>query len=273
MDYLNDLEEGAAPSDVDRLLGLSRQGSSTVIRHLLAIAPDETLASGRRTPQPQPRQCGEGARYEEAFRRTEHLLTEASDRVRRERSLAIFQWATLEGHPATRQLVMVRNDARLHHWGLYDLLLEKSREAASHDTGAAMSLAEMALAVAERLSVESYGEERLADFKTAALTALGDARRIAGDLAGARLAFSQARIQLEMGTGDLMEEANLLGTLTSLLCDLGEYGKAASSLERATALYHRLGDDRLDGTSIPWPAEDNEDQEPKVSESWGRGSR
>src|SRR5437868_757849 len=127
----------------------------------------------------------------------------------------------------------------------------------------------MALAVAERLSAERYGEERLADLKTAALTALGDARRTAGDLAGARLAFSQARIQLEMGTGDLMEEANLLGTLTNLLCDLGEYGKAASSLERATALYHRLGDDRLDGARIPWPAE--EEQEQREEESWARG--
>jgi len=272
VDYLDDLEEGATPSDVDRLLGLSRQDSSTVIRHLLAIAPDGAVAGQERTPRPRARQRGEGARYDEAFRRTEHLLAEAHDRVRRERSQAIIQWATLEGHPPARQLVMVRNDQRLHHWGLYDLLLEKSREAVARDSGAAMSLAEMALAIAERLSAESYGEERLADFKTAALTALGDARRTAGDLAGARLAFSQARIQLEMGTGDLMEEANLLGTLTNLLCDLGEYGKAAGSLERAMALYHRLGDDRLDGTSIPWPAEDEEEDD-QATESWARGGR
>lgn len=269
MDNLDDLEEGVTPSDVDRLLGLSRQDSSSVIRHLLAIAPDETRTGQENSPRPRALQGGAGAHYDEAFRRTENLLTEAHDRVRRERSLAIIQWSTLEGHPPARQLVMVRNDQRLHHWGIYDLLLEKSREAASYDAGAAMSLAEMALAVSERLAADSYGVERLADFKTAALTALGDARRTAGDLAGARLAFSQARIQLEMGTGDLMEEANLLGTLTNLLCDLGEYGKAASSLERATALYHRLGDDRLDGASIPWPAEDEDEQH--HAESWARG--
>ena len=259
-----------APSDVDRLLGLSRQRSSTVIRHLLAAAPEETPAAHARSPRPRAQRSSEAAPYEEAFRRTEHLLTEAHDRVRRERSLAIIQWTTLEGHPSARQLVMVRNDQRLHHWGIYDLLLEKSRETVAEDAATAMSLAEMALAVAERLSPASYGEERLADFKTAALTALGDARRTAGDLAGARLAFSQARIQLEMGTGDLMEEANLLGTLTNLLCDLGEYGKAASSLEKAIALYHRLGDDRLDGASIPWPAEDDEEEQ-RATESWARG--
>ena len=257
MDYLDDMEE-APPSDLDRLLGLSRQDTSTVIRHLLAIVPEETVAGRQHTPRPHARHSSVGAHYDEAFRRTEQKLTEAHDQVRRERSLASIQWAALESHPPARQLVMVRNDQRLHHWGIYDLLLEKSREAASHDAGTAMSLAEMALAVAERLST--------------ALTTLGDARRTAGDLAGARLAFSQARIQLEMGTGDLMEEANLLGTLTSLLCDLGEYGKAASSLERAIALYHRLGDDRLDGTSIPWPAEDDED-DTLAEENWARGGR
>jgi len=271
VDYLEDVEEGANPRDEERLLGLSRQDSSTVIRHLLAFAPDETAEERRRGPRAPRRRSGGDSHYDEAFRRTEHLLTEAHDQVRRERSQAIIQWSTLEGHPQARQLVMVRNDERLHHWGLYDLLLEKSREAASRDASVAMGLAEMALAVAERLNTERYGEERLADFKTAALTALGDARRTAGDLAGARLAFSQARIQLEMGTGDLMEEANLLGTLTKLLCDLGEYGKAASSLERAIALYHRLGDDRLDGTSVPWPAEGDEDEH-HATESWARGS-
>ncbi|MBW8874806.1 MAG: hypothetical protein JF614_07555 [Acidobacteria bacterium] len=270
MDYLEDMDEGVSPADVDHLLRLSRQDSRNVIRQMLAVVPERPAAGQERGPRPPVRTDGEGVRYDEAFRRTEHVLSEAHDRVRRERGLAIVQWATLEGHPPTRQLVMVRNDERLHHWGLYDLLLEKSRGAAPRDAGAAMSLAEMALAVAERLSPEIYGEERLADFKTTALAALGDARRTAGDLAGSRLAFSQARIQLEMGTGDLMEEANLLGALTNLLCDLGEYGKAASSLERATALYHRLGDDRLDGARIPWPAEE-EGQQQHEEESWARG--
>ena len=270
MDYRDDMDEGASPADVDRLLRLSRQDSRNVIRQMLAVVPGQPEAGQERSPRPRVRPEGEGVRYDEAFRRTARVLSEAHDRVRRERGLAIVQWATLEGHPPARQLVMVRNDERLHHWGLYDLLLEKSRGAAPRDAGAAMNLAEMAVAVAERLSPETYGEERLADFKTAALAALGDARRTAGDLAGSRLAFSQARIQLEMGTGDLMEEANLLGALTNLLCDLGEYGKAASSLERATSLYHRLGDDRLDGASIPWPAEREGQQQEE--ESWARGS-
>lgn len=262
MDYE---DERVSPRDLDRLLTLelSRQDSRTVIRRMLAATPALHPAAQERSARP----AGTGTRYDEAFRRTETVLAQAHDRVRREQALAASQWLTLEGHPPARRLVMVRNDERLHHWGLFNLLLEKSREIAPEDAATAMHLAELAVAVAERLDVEVYGEERVADFKTAALSALGDARRTAGDLSGARLAFSQARIQLEMGTGDLLEEANLLGALTNLLCDLGEYGKAASSLERATALYHRVGDDRLDGTSIPWPDGEEDDG---LSELWMR---
>ena len=253
MDYE---DERVSTRDLDRLLTLelSRDDSRGVIRRMLAGTPASHPGSHpdnqERSAVRRSRPAGAGARYDEAFKRTQTVLAEAHDRVRREQALAASQWLALEGHPPARRLVMVRNDERLHHWGLFDRLLEKSREVVSEDAAAAMQLAELAVAVAERLDPRVYGEERVADFKTSALSTLGDARRTAGDLAGARLAFSQARIQLEMGTGDLQEEANLLHALTNLLCDLGEYGKAASSLERATALYNRLGDDRLNGTSI-----------------------
>jgi tetratricopeptide (TPR) repeat protein len=198
----------------------------------------------------------EAGRYDETFRKVELCLAEVQERARREQRLAHDQWSSLENHPPGRRLVMVLNDERLHHWGLYDLIVEKSREAAADDAAAAVHLAVLALAVAERLDPQVYGTERVADFKTFALAALGDARRHAGDLAGARLAFSQARINLEMGTGDLLEEANLLAALVNLLCDLGEYEKAAEQLERATALYRRLGDTRLEGFSIERPERD-----------------
>lgn len=251
------MEDRISTDRMERLLGseLSRQDARDTVRRMLSGLP-------RQTP-PQPRAAksrtdGEAARYDEAFRKTELRLTEAHERVRRERHQAGQQWASLEGHPHTRRLVMVRNDERLHHWGLYDLLLDRSRAAVETDAVAAVSLAELSLAVAERLDPEVYGTERIADFKTAALAALGDARRLAGDFAGARLAFSQARMNLEMGTGDLLEEAGLLGGLVNLLCDLGEYGKAAHSLDRASALYRRMGDDKLNGVTVIPPQEEEE---------------
>jgi hypothetical protein len=237
--------------------GLSREDNREAVRQLLAGSP-RTPSIQSHTHQSGLGRREEGARYDEAFRKTERRLVEAHDRVLRERRLANVQWAGLEGHPQTRRLVMVRNDERLHHWGLFDLLLEKSRELVLTDAETAVGLAELALAVTERLDPEVYGEERVSDFKTAALSTLGDARRLAGDFAGSRLAYSQARINLEIGTGDVLEEASLLGGLVKLLCDLGEYGKAAQMLQRASALYHRMGDSHLDGITVPREKKDKE---------------
>jgi len=248
-----------APEGMERFLRteLSREDNQEAVRRMLAHAP-------RRSPFQNPQDSSRldaATCYDEAFRRTERVLATANERIQRERQLALAQWSGLEGHPPARRLVMVRNDTRLHHWGLFDLLVEKSQAAAETDAVQALGFAELALAVAERLDPEVYGEERACDFKTTALAILGNARRLNGDFAGARLAFSQARIHLEMGTGDLLEEAGLLGGLISLLCDLGEYEKAAHSLERASALYRRMGDHHLDGTSLATSQEDKENQQ------------
>ncbi|MFL6193012.1 MAG: hypothetical protein ACJ75H_02480 [Thermoanaerobaculia bacterium] len=237
--------------------GLTREDNKDVVRRMLAGGASQGSRAGG---EGRAREDEATMRYDDAFRKTERRLSEAQERIQRERQLAAVQWAGLEGHPPARRLVMVRNDARLHHWGLFDLLVDKSRALAEADAAAAVQLAELALAVAERLDEGVYGEERVCDFRTAALATLGDARRLAGDFAGARLAYSQARINLEMGTGDLLEEAGLLGGLVNLLCDLGEYEKAARSLERATSLYRRLGDDHLVGVELPRAEEEKRGQ-------------
>ncbi len=253
------MDERTPPEGKKGFLGseLSRQDAREAVRRMLASSPRRPFPPDHRHKfRPGAAADGEAGRYDKAFFDTERHLAEIQAQAKRERQLAGVQWAALVSHPPARRLVMVLNDGRLHHWGLYDLLVEKSRDAAADDPPAAVSLAVLALAVAERLDGQAYGGERVADFKTAALDALGDARRRAGDLAGARLAISQARINLEMGTGDLLEEANLLGALVSLLCDLGEYEKAAGTLERANALYRRLGDPGLEGISVPRPADE-----------------
>jgi tetratricopeptide (TPR) repeat protein len=244
------MEENRVARGLERFLKgeLSRGDNQEIVRRMLAgKTPD--LGADAGTAQPAPT-----AKYDDAFRKTERSLAATNERIAHERQLAAVQWSGLAGHPPARRLVMVRNDGRLHHWGLLERLLAQWSEAvAAGDATAAVGLAELALAVAERLDPEVYGEERICDFRTQALAALGDARRLAGDFAGARLAFSQARINLGMGTGDLLEEADLLGGLVKLLCDLRDYEKAGRTLERASALYRLIGDHHLDGMTIPAP--------------------
>jgi len=254
------VDERTPPEERNGFFGtaLSREEIRQTVRRMLAGSPTRPFPQDHRhrfhTAIGAAK--GETGRYDKAFHGAQRRLAEAQEHAKRERQLAGAQWASLGSHPPARRLVMVLNDERLHHWGLYDLLVEKSREAAADDPTAAVNLAVLALAIADRLDPQVYGAARVADFKTSALAALGDARRLAGDFAGARLAFSQARINLEMGTGDLLEEANLLGALVNLLCDLGEYEKAAEPLERANALYRRLGDFRLEGVSVNRPQEE-----------------
>ena len=259
------MDERTPPEGKKGFLGpeLSRQDARDAVRRMLAGSPQRPFPPDHRHKlRPRAAAEGEAVRYDKAFDGSERRLAAAQEQAKRERQLAAVQWSSLESHPPARRLVMVLNDGRLHHWGLYDLLLERSRDVAADDPAAAVHLALLALAIADRLDPQAYGAERVADFRTSALTALGDARRLAGDLAGARLAISQARINLEMGTGDLLEEANLFAALVNLLCDLGEYKKAAESLERAHALYRRLGDSRLEGVAVSRPAsEDDEDKD------------
>ncbi len=246
------MEENRAARGLERFLKgeLARTDNQEIVRRMLAGKATGLGRGNDQAPTLYPTQ------YDDAFRKTERSLAASNERIARERQLAAVQWSALAGHPPARRLVRVRNDGRLHHWGLLERLLAQWREAAgANDATAAVGLAELALAVAERLDPEVYGEERICDFRTQALAALGDARRLAGDFAGARLAFSQARINLGMGTGDLLEEADLLGGLVKLLCDLGEYEKAGRSLERASALYRLIGDHHLDGLTLPAPEE------------------
>src|SRR5689334_14795758 len=93
---------------------LSRDENRQVVRRLLA---GSTRPSQTQTDRSSLAGRDEAVRYDEAFRRTEVHLADAHERIQRERQLAAAQWASLDGHPQTRRLIMVRNDERLHHWG------------------------------------------------------------------------------------------------------------------------------------------------------------
>ena len=222
---------------------LSPHENQRIVRHLLA----GRLPEGRVVP------VVERATYEALFENLGTRLAEAEARVSQERQTASRLWSFLEPHPQMRRQVILRNDRRLQTWGLYELLLGRAKALSESDAPAAASYADLAVTLAGNLDPEVYGMERIADFRTTALAVLGNARRLAGDLVGARIAFQQARLSLEFGSGDSLEEANLLSLLAHLLCDLGEYEKAAQALERATALYRRAGEPGIPLAELPEP--------------------
>lgn len=236
---------------------LSREETREIVRHLLArcriclaavdaAARRGDLLSGR---EGRPETAAPG-RYDEVFDKIINGTEETRMRLARERLRAGGQWSSLEGHPQPRRLVMIHNDRRLQTWGLYERLLGECRQVGHRDPAEAVNLAALALAVIEHLNPAGFGAERLADFRSAALAALGDARRLAKDFEGAREAFREAWAALEEGADDPLEEASLVSLEASLLCDLGELEEAARLLERALALYREGGDLHFQGRTL-----------------------
>ncbi|HSK78462.1 MAG TPA: tetratricopeptide repeat protein [Thermoanaerobaculia bacterium] len=230
------------------------------MRHLLArcprcveaasgIARRENLVSGAQGPG-SPLPAVRPELYDPVFEKVFSGIEQAETRLAREKLRSIGQWSSLEGHPQARRLVMIRNDKRLHNWALYERLLEEGRQVERRDPAAAVDFAELALAVVDSLDPENLGEERLADFRATALAALGNARRLAKDFEGAREAFREAWKALEEGSDDPFEQAGLVSREANLLCDLGEFDKAAQLLERALALYREGGDLHFQGRTL-----------------------
>lgn len=208
------------------------------VRQLLfRVAQAEAPRSGSPSVDPE--------KYDEIFRKMTEGVGDAQKRLARERKLAGVQWSALEKHPQARRVVMIRNDHRFQSWGLYKCLLERYRTLAEHNPRAAAESAELALTVARCLDPADHGPERIADFLAGALSALGDSKRRLGDLDGALADFEAAHENLEKGTGDPLEEAELEHLWAQLLRDLGQDDEAERALRRASTLYRRIGDPRL----------------------------
>lgn len=210
------------------------------LRQLLA-----RVAETEDPPSERGRICIDPQAYDDIFEKVTGEMRDAQKRLTAERKVAGDQWALLESHPQARRRMMIRNDRRLQSWGLYQCLLERYRALAEHHTREAVEAVELALEVARRLDPAEHGAERVADFQASALAALGDGRRRLSDLAGAGEALVAARESLESGTGDPLEEAELEHLWARLQEDLGEKEEAERALRRASILYRRIGDPRL----------------------------
>jgi hypothetical protein len=139
----------------------------------------------------------------------------------------------------------LRQDSRLHTWGLCELLLKKSLEGTAADPAGAAALAELALAGADRLDPGEHPAAVVADLKARAWAAAGEARRCQGDLAGAEVALRAAAGCLAQGTGDLLVEARLLEFEAALRRQQGRGGEAAALLKLAAARYRESGETLL----------------------------
>ena len=120
--------------------------------------------------------------------------------------------ARLRKRPFDEQLSLVTNDESFHTWGLAQLLIKESLEAASTDAGKATDFAELAAKVSQQLG-EAYDPHWVLDLRARAYAALGHARAVLGERRSAETAFREAEALLAgsmTGNADVQAEVREL---------------------------------------------------------------
>jgi tetratricopeptide (TPR) repeat protein len=127
------------------------------------------------------------------------------------------------------QLVPIFEDPRFRRAALVEKLLEASRDALPDGPQRAEELAALASALAVYLS----DADEAAEGRVRAACRRADARRLAGDRAGAERALGEATLH----SGDTGAQAELCRALGLLRWEEGRIDEAAALLERAAALW------------------------------------
>jgi tetratricopeptide (TPR) repeat protein len=139
---------------------------------------------------------------------------------------------------------------RFHTWGVCELLLQQSRIGGAEEPRRAAWLAEVAIAVAGRLDPGLYPLAMIETLQARAWGTLGNARRILSDFRGAEEAFDEADVHLTRGGGELLEKGSLLDLRASLRNAQGRTAEATRLLDRAVAVFRRIGQQHLVGRAL-----------------------
>ncbi len=190
------------------------------------------------------------AEYDPVLENASRSLGSIENAYFRERAAAPGLYAELTQHPLDRHILLVRNCPRFHTWGFCELLLGRSREQNFSAPTLGERLALLAVEVLDHLDASLYGAEPLEDLRARAWAYVANSRRIQADLQGAEEAFSFAFSFLRLGTGDLMERAQLLDLKASLLTKQRRFSKALGLLRQSMAIFLELGEKHRAGRAL-----------------------
>lgn len=188
--------------------------------------------------------------YGEVTRAVAEKLQRTGVEIERERASAGTLWAELREHPPSRRLLMVENSSRFQSYGLAELLLQESRHGWNEDPARSEDLAELALTVIHRLELRLHGPALLNDLKAEAWSYIANCRRIHSDLRSVSEAFDIAEDFRTRGTGDLMEEAEILQLKASFFRDQRRFQDALQAVDRAIEIFREAEDHHGEGRAL-----------------------
>ena len=170
--------------------------------------------------------------------------------ILREIDAAAVLLAEILGTPEPERRALLESGVRFHSLQLCQLLEERSREAWFSAPAQAVGLAQLAVAVAERLDEAHYGPLLAEDARASAWAHLGNAFRIAADLRQAEGALQTAEEHQRRSGEDAYTEAMISSFKASLRSTQGRYDEAARLLDGAIAVYRQARDRHEEGRAL-----------------------
>lgn len=243
-------------AQLNRFLSGAMSGSEAapIVAHLLTgctacreqMTPLATVVFARGTLPELP--AADGARYDfpifRAFatvRRYAETLTRESREAPEERALKEVPPPS----PLSPSERIVRDELRCH------TLLERSRSLRQNDLEGMVMTASFAVSLAESITPENDpGRAALADLQARTWAELGNARRVADDLAGSEAALARAVERAGAGTRDPRLLGLLMDLTASLYVDQRRFPEAVRLLDSTHALYRSLGETHQAGRAL-----------------------
>jgi tetratricopeptide (TPR) repeat protein len=167
-----------------------------------------------------------------------------------ERAGAAALWETLRGVDSASRHRLVLNDGAYRTWGLFELLVDRSRDVLPQQPREAEDLARLALFVAEHLDSGVYGEQVVETAQVKAWTHVANALRVLADFRQAEKAFERAESHLALSWLDPVDEALILELKGAMRRAQGRYGEALELLDDAIALYREVHESHHHGRAL-----------------------
>lgn len=146
-------------------------------------------------------------------------------------------FAKLRDLPFDEQLSLIADDENFQIWGVCQLLLKESLEAAFEEPGRAINFAELGVKVAQTLG-DAYDPHWVLDLRARAYAYLGNAQRVLGELRSAETAFREAEALLARSmTGNDLVAAEVIQLKSSLRRAQRRLPESMKLVEVALAMY------------------------------------
>jgi tetratricopeptide (TPR) repeat protein len=185
--------------------------------------------------------AAEDAAYDAVLDRVFERVAATGSLLAGQRAAARRLYEELMQCPAERRHLLLANCQRFRGRMLCERLIEASYEICFEEPRRAVEVARLAVAAVDLLTAADCDGEEITGLRVRAWAHLGNACRACFDLPGSEAAFEVAERLLNEGGVTPLEKAKVLSILAAWRKTQQRLGEALQALDRAAAIYKKLG--------------------------------